>query len=71
MLLIALAFLVATPLSYYLMHNWLGNFVYHISLGAGIFFVAIVLSVLIAAITIAHQSIKAAISSPLKSLKTE
>ncbi|MCF6405154.1 ABC transporter permease [Chitinophaga filiformis] len=71
MLLIALAFLVATPLSYYLMYNWLGNFAYHISLSAGIFIAAIACSVLIAAVTIAHQSIKAAISSPLKSLKTE
>ncbi|SDF50629.1 ABC transporter permease [Chitinophaga filiformis] len=71
MLLIALAFLVATPLSYYLMYNWLGNFAYHISLSAGIFIVAIVTSVLIAAVTIAHQSIKAALSSPLKSLRTE
>lgn len=70
-LLIALAFLVATPLSYYLMYNWLGNFAYHISLNAGIFIVAILISVLIAAITIAHQSVKAAISSPLKSLRTE
>jgi hypothetical protein len=71
MLLIALAFLMATPLSYYLMYNWLGNFAYHISLSAGIFIVAIVISVLIAAVTIAHQSIRAALSSPLKSLKTE
>ncbi|UPK66705.1 ABC transporter permease [Chitinophaga filiformis] len=70
-LLIALAFLVATPLSYYLMYNWLGNFAYHISLSAGIFIVAILISVFIAAITIAHQSVKAAISSPLKSLRTE
>lgn len=70
-LLIGLAFLVATPLSYYLMNNWLGNFAYHIPLNAGIFFIAVACSVLIAAITIAHQSIKAALANPLKSLKTE
>ncbi len=70
-LLIGLAFLVATPLSYYLMHNWLGNFAYHISLSVGIFVIAIATSVIIAAVTIAHQSIKAALANPLKSIKTE
>lgn len=69
--LIAIAFLVATPLSYYLMHTWLGNFAYHVSLGPGIFFIALGCSVAIAAITIAHQSVKAAIGNPLKSLRTE
>ncbi|PWV56201.1 ABC transporter permease [Chitinophaga sp. S165] len=70
-LLIALAFLIATPLSYYLMHNWLNNFAYHIPLSPGIFVLAIGCSVLIAALTIAHQSVKAALANPLKSIKTE
>jgi ABC-type antimicrobial peptide transport system permease subunit len=70
-ILIAVAFLVATPLSYFLMHNWLGNFAYHISLQPGIFFIALSCSVAIAALTIAHQSVKAAVSNPLRSIKTE
>lgn len=70
-LLIVIAFCVAVPISYYLMHNWLQNFAYHISLGVSIFLTAIISSLLIAAITIAHQSIKAAVANPLKSLKTE
>lgn len=69
--LIAVAFLVATPLSYYLMHNWLGNFAYHITLGPGIFLIALGCSIAIAAFTIAHQSVKAAIGNPLKSIRTE
>lgn len=70
-LLIAVAFLIATPLSYFLMQNWLGNFAYHIPLSPGTFIVALICSVVIAAVTIAHQSLKAALANPLKSLKTE
>ena len=42
--LIALAFLVAVPVAYYFMHNWLENFAYHIGIGKGIFFIAVGIS---------------------------
>jgi putative ABC transport system permease protein len=70
-LLIAIAFLVAAPLGYYVMHNWLQNFAYHINIGPGIFIIAIASSFLIAAITIAYQAIKAALVNPVKSLRSE
>jgi hypothetical protein len=70
-LLIAVAFLVAAPVAYFVMHNWLENFAYQVNMGAGIFLIAIAASFIIAAITIAYQSVKAAVANPVKSLRTE
>jgi len=70
-LLIVIAFLIAAPVAYYIMHNWLESFAYQVNIGAGIFIVAILSSFLIAAITIAYQAIRAAIANPVKSLRTE
>ncbi len=69
--LIALAFLVAVPVAYYFMHNWLENFAYHIGIGKGIFFIAVGISFVIAAFTISFQSIKAALANPVTSLRSE
>jgi hypothetical protein len=69
--LIAIAFVVATPLAWYVMHNWLANFAYQVSIGPGIFLLALIISFAIAALTIAYQSVKAALANPLQSLRTE
>lgn len=69
--LILIAFLISAPLSYYAMHSWLQNFAYHIDISAGIFIVAIIASFVIAALTIASQTIKAARANPVKALKTD
>jgi ABC-type antimicrobial peptide transport system permease subunit len=70
-LLVIVAFLIAAPVAYYLMSNWLQNFQYSIPLGAGIFVAAIAASLLIAALTVSYQSIKAALANPIKSLRNE
>ena len=70
-LLIAIAFLVAAPIAYLTMHNWLENFAYQVSIGKGIFLISIGVSFLIAAITISFQAIKAALTNPVKSLRME
>jgi len=69
--LIVLAFLVAVPVAYYFMHNWLENFAYHIGIGKGIFLVAVGISFAIAAVTISFQAIKAALANPVTSLRSE
>jgi ABC-type antimicrobial peptide transport system permease subunit len=69
--LIIIAFVIAAPVAYYVMHSWLENFAYKINIGIEIFLVAIGASFIIAAITIAYQAIKAAIANPVKSLRTE
>lgn len=70
-ILIVIAFIIAAPVGYWMMHNWLSNYAYHISIGPGIFLVAIAASFGIAAITIAYQTIKAARVNPVKSLRSE
>jgi len=70
-LLIGIAFLVAAPIAYYIMNNWLQSFAYQVNIGASIFIVAILASALIAACTIAYEAIKAAVANPVQSLRTE
>jgi len=69
--LLIVAFLIAGPIAWYFMHQWLNNFAYKISLGAGIFLIAILLSFLLAWLTIGVQAIKAAIANPVESLRNE
>ena len=70
-LLIGIAFLIAAPVGYYFMHEWLSGFYYHTSIGWWVFAVAIFLSVFIAWATVGYKAIKAALANPVKSLRTE
>ena len=65
------AFVVATPLSYYAMHRWLGNFAYQTQLSWWIFAVAGVLALIIALLTVSFQSYKAATKNPVEALRYE
>ncbi|MFI5153896.1 MAG: ABC transporter permease [Chitinophagales bacterium] len=70
-ILILIAFVIAGPLAYYIMHNWLQNYFYRIPLSASIFLMAIAGSVLIAWVTVGYRSIRAAVANPINSLRTE
>jgi ABC-type antimicrobial peptide transport system permease subunit len=70
-ILISIAFVIAAPLAYFMMSTWLQDFVYRIKLGAGVFIIAIMISVVIAWITVGYKALKAAIANPVKSLRTE
>ncbi len=70
-LLIFVAFLVAAPLAWWLMSEWLNNFVFKINMSAWIFITAIAVSILIAWITVGFKAVKAALVNPVKSLRTE
>jgi len=70
-LLICIAFLIAAPLGYYMMNNWLNNYAYHITIGPWTFVVSVIASMIIAGITIAYQTVKAALVNPVKSLRSE
>ncbi len=69
--LIALALLLAFPVSWWSMSNWLQSFVYRINITPLVFIAASVGVFAITLITISFQSIKAAIANPVKSLRTE
>ena len=69
--LIFIALLVATPIAWYLMRNWLDNFVYRTDMPYGAFITAGLLAMLVAFLTVSYQSVKAATTSPMKSLRNE
>jgi len=69
--LIMIAFLIAAPVSWYAMHQWLQDFAYKIEISWWIFVLAAAISVMIALITISYQAIKAAVANPVKSLRME
>jgi len=69
--LVLIAIVMATPVAWWVMHEWLQAFSYQVNMSWWIFGLAGVLAVIIALITISFQSIKAALMSPAKSLKSE
>jgi putative ABC transport system permease protein len=69
--LIVIALLIAIPLAYYFMHNWLQNYEYRTVLSWWIFAAAGSGALLITLLTVSYQSIKAAMANPVKSLRTE
>ena len=70
-ILIVLANLIAWPLAYYFMNDWLKDFAYRIDIGISTFIIAGSLTLLIAISTISYQAIKAAAVNPAKSLRYE
>jgi putative ABC transport system permease protein len=71
LILVLLAFFVASPLAWFGMNKWLQNFAYQTDIEWWVFVVAAVLSASIAFATISFQSIKAALMNPVKSLRSE
>jgi putative ABC transport system permease protein len=69
--LVIVAFVIASPIAWYVMHNWLRDFAYRINISWWIFIAAGMLSVVIALATISFQAIRTAMASPVKSLRTE
>jgi len=70
-MLISIASLIAFPLAWWAMHQWLQDFVYRVDMHWWLFLAAGVIALLIALITISFQATKAAIANPVKSLRTE
>lgn len=70
-ILIFVAFLVAAPVAWYLMSMWLNNFVFKIDMSAWIFIIAIVVSMVIAWITVGFKAVRAALVNPVQSLRSE
>ncbi len=71
MVLVLTSCLIAAPISYYFLHNWLMNYDYRISIGAGVFLSVSLLAIFITIVTVSFQAIKAALANPVKSLRTE
>jgi putative ABC transport system permease protein len=70
-LLVAIAFLLAAPLAWYFMNSWLQGFAYRVNISWWVFAVAAIVVLSIALVTISVLAIRAAVSNPVKSLRTE
>lgn len=70
-LLVLLSCIIAAPIAYYYLSNWLSNYDYKINISWLVFVMASGLAVFITVITVSFQAIKAAIANPVKSLRTE
>jgi ABC-type antimicrobial peptide transport system permease subunit len=69
--LVAIAFVIAVPVAWWLMHNWLQNYEFRVSISVWIFGVVGVLVLLLALAVVSANTLKAALNNPVKSLRTE
>ncbi len=70
-MLVNISLLIAIPVAYYFMHNWLQNYTYRTDISWWVFTVAGISALLVTLLTISYQSVKAALMNPVKSLRTE
>ena len=69
--LVGLAIVIAFPLVWWVMNNWLDEFAYRVSIGVDIFLITALMALLITLLTIGFQAIRAAVANPVRSLRTE
>jgi putative ABC transport system permease protein len=69
--LVLIAILIAFPVAYWTMSQWLQSFAYRINIGPGVFLVAGASIILITLLTVGLQAVKAAIVNPIRSLRAE
>ncbi len=69
--LVSIGILVSIPLAWFAMDRWLQDFTYRVEMGWLVFVIAAAAAVLISILTVSHQSMKAALSNPVKSLRSE
>jgi predicted permease len=71
LILVLISCLLAFPIAWWMMHNWLDSYEYRVSISWPIFLVAGLLAMLIALLTVSVQAIKAALANPIQSLRSE
>lgn len=69
--LIIISMVIGFPLSWIAMNAWLDGFAYRVSIGADVFIIAGISMIVLALVTVSYQSLRAALSNPVKSLRTE
>ena len=69
--LVVVAFVIAAPLTYWLMSNWLQNYNYRININFWLFVVVGIAMLVLTLIVVSLNTIKAAVANPVKSLRTE
>ncbi|MHA4808972.1 ABC transporter permease [Flavitalea flava] len=71
MLLVILSCVIASPVAYYFMNQWLDGYYYRIQINPLVFVAAAVVAILITAVTVSFQSIRTALMNPVRSLRSE
>ncbi|MEO6188515.1 MAG: ABC transporter permease [Ginsengibacter sp.] len=71
LLLVSTAIIIATPVAWYIMNNWLQDFAYKTNISWWMFLLSGGIAIFIALVTVSFQAIKAAVANPVKSLRTE
>jgi putative ABC transport system permease protein len=69
--LVLISCVIAIPVAWYFMNEWLKGYDYKINIGIGIFVIVITLAIIITLVTVSFQAIRAAMANPTKSLRTE
>ena len=69
--LVMIAIVIASPLAWMAMEYWLRNYTYHIDIGPGVFLITGVMAVSVTLFSVCYQSLKSALTNPVKSLRTE
>ena len=70
-LLVGIAFVVAAPLGFWVMHRWLEGFAYRVSPGIGLFVAALAISVILSWVTVGYRAFRAAAANPIRALRSE
>jgi len=70
-LLVVVAFVLATPIAYTAMNRWLADFAYRIEISWRLFLIAGLVALLVALATVSYQAIRAALADPVESLRYE
>ncbi len=71
LILVSVAFVVAAPIAYLVLNNWLNNYKFRIDIGIGFFVVAFLATLLVAVVTVSHRTISTALLNPARTLKDE
>ena len=71
LLLVVISCLIASPIAWYYLQHWLLDYEYRIHIGPGVFLMAGAMAIVITLVTISFQAIRAAMSNPVRSLRTE
>lgn len=70
-ILILIGFAIAVPIAFYMMNEWLANYVFRIKISPVYFTIALIISFLVAILAVGYKSVKAALTNPVKSIRSE
>lgn len=70
-MLVILSCVIASPIAYYFLNNWLSTYQYRIGIGPAVFVIAAIVALLITVLTVSFQAIRAATANPVESLRAE